>query len=319
MNQEKINLQQARDFGETFNASIKILRQNFRLFFQSILFLGGPFILLSSIAGAFYQSNALSMYSPSRILDMKNLLQQFGLAYLLFIIAALIANLMIMGTVFSFLMVYQEKGPGNFTVNDVGKTLRQNIGNILAIFFVFFAIGIVLVALLAGILYAIASAIPVLGVLVIIFLFLGILAFCPPFVWQFSVVYLVKMKEDKGVFESLGKTWNVLRGNFWWTWLIVVCSSIAIAIAGFVFTLPQAAYQMFIAFSNIRGGTGEVSIPFLMIATVCTFCATLLQSVLHLVNGVHYYSLAEKKDGEGLIERINEIGNMPTNNVNQQY
>jgi len=34
MNQEKINLRQVRDFGETFNASIKLVRQNFKLFLK---------------------------------------------------------------------------------------------------------------------------------------------------------------------------------------------------------------------------------------------------------------------------------------------
>ena len=59
----------------------------------------------------------------------------------------------------------------------------------------------------------------------------------PPLMWQLSVVYLVKMDEGSGVFQSLGKTKDVLRGNFWWTWVIVVCSSIGIGIAGIIFTL----------------------------------------------------------------------------------
>ena len=84
MNQEKVNLQQARDFTETFNASIKFIRQNFKLFFQCILLISGPFVLLSSIAGAFYQANALKMYTPMRIMDPATIFQQFGLAYLLF-------------------------------------------------------------------------------------------------------------------------------------------------------------------------------------------------------------------------------------------
>ena len=35
---EKINFRQVRDFGETFNVSVKFFRQNFKLFFQSLIF-----------------------------------------------------------------------------------------------------------------------------------------------------------------------------------------------------------------------------------------------------------------------------------------
>ena len=67
MNPEKINFRQTRDFGETFNVSIKFLRQNFKLFFQSVLFIAGPFVLISAIAGAFYQSNAINMFSITKL------------------------------------------------------------------------------------------------------------------------------------------------------------------------------------------------------------------------------------------------------------
>ena len=61
-NQEKITFRQARDFGEIFNVSVKFLRQNVKLFFQSLIYIAGPFVLISAIAGAFYQSSALSMH-----------------------------------------------------------------------------------------------------------------------------------------------------------------------------------------------------------------------------------------------------------------
>jgi hypothetical protein len=127
------------------------------------------------------------------------------------------------------------------------------------------------------------------------------------------------MQSDMGPLEAFGKTREAMRDNFWWTWVIVVCSSIGVGLAGLVFAMPQFAYQMVITFSNMRGEGEETSIGFIVVATICTFFSTLLYSVLYIINGVHYYSLAEKKDGQGLMERINEIGNTPPPNVNQQY
>lgn len=317
-NQEKINFRQVRDFGETFNVSVKFFRQNFKLFFQSLIFIAGPFVLISAIAGAFYQSHTVNLFSLARM-GQSTLFSQFGWTYLIFILATITANIVLLGTVFAFMINYMEKGPGGFTVNEVGRTVVKNIGNILAVFFILMFLTFVAIALVAGIVYLIATAVPALGVLFGIALFFGFLILLPPLMWQLSVVYLVKMQEGEGVLKSFGRTGKVMRGNFWWTWVIMVCAVMAVGIISFVFALPQAVYQFVLMFSHLKDATGEVSIPFLIVATVCTFCSTLLYSALYVISAFHYYSLAEQKDGIGLMERIDEIGNRPNNNVEQHY
>ena len=317
-NQEKINFRQSRDFGETFNVSIKFFRQNFKLFFQSLIFIAGPFILISAIAGAFYQSNAVSIFSMAQKGE-SDIFSQFGWTYLIFILAAILANIILIGTVFSFMINYMERGPGGFTVNNVSRILFKNMRNILAVFFILMFLTIIVLAAIVGIVFAISSVVPVLGILLGIALFFGFLILFPPLMWQLSVVYLVKMQEGKSVFESFGRTRKVMRDNFWWTWVIMVCAVFAVGIISFVFALPQAVYQIVLMFSHFKDNSGEPSIPFLIVATVCTFCTTLLYSGLYVISAFHYYSLAEQKDGIGLMERIDEIGNTPANNVEQQY
>src|ERR1035437_8039884 len=112
-NQEKINFFQRRDFGETFNVSVKFLRQNFKLFFQSLIFIAGPFVLISAISGAFYQSSALSFLSIAKT-QHTNIFSQFGWAYFLFIGTTIISSLVITGTAYSFMICYLEKGPNGF-------------------------------------------------------------------------------------------------------------------------------------------------------------------------------------------------------------
>lgn len=318
MNQEKINFRQVRDFGETFNVTVKFLRQNFKLFFQSLIFIAGPFILISAIAGAFYQSSAIEISTLGRV-SSGNPLAQYGWSFLIFMLSAIVSGIILIGTTFSFMINYMEKGPNGFSVNDVATKLLQNSGKILSVFFVLTLLSLLIIAVLVGIVIGLTTAVPVLGILFALAFIFGMLILFPPLMWQLSVVYLVKMQEDKGVFESFGRTREVMRGNFWWTWVIVVCSAIAIGIVGFVFTLPQIIYQMILLLSHIKNGGGETPLAFLIIATICTFCSTILYSALYVINAFHYYSLAEAKDGVGLMERINEIGNTPQNNVEQQY
>ncbi len=324
MNQEKINLRMVRDFGETFNVSVKFVRQNFKLFFKSLVFIAGPFLLVSSIAGAFYQTGAINMQSRLQSGRFGSdpwdiLADQFGWTYFIFIVASILANLALIGTVYAFMLTYAEKGPGQFTVNDVSAKLLKNAGGIIGIFFALTLLFILIFVVIIGIGIGIGVAVPALGVLFAIAAFFGIMILFPPLIWQLSVVYLVKMENGGGAIESFNKTKEVMRGNFWWTWVIVVCSSIGIGIMGFVFTLPQLAYQLVLTFSAMKGEETETSIPFIVIATICTFCATLLYSLMYVINGIHYYSLAEKNDGKGLLQQINEIGNITPPNVNQQF
>jgi hypothetical protein len=320
MDQEKISLLQSRDFGETFNVSVKFLRQNFKLFFKSILLIAGPFLLISGIAGAFYSSHSVSMMSITNMMaNSSNPFALYGWTFLLFMLASVIANIILLATVYSFMLNYLEKGPNGFTVNDVAGTLLRNLGKIFVLFFVLSLIAIILIVILVFIIAAIASMVPVLGILIGVGAFFGIMILFPPLMWQLSVVYLVRMQEGGGVFDSFGRTSQVMKGNFWWTWLIVVCSSIAVSIIGAVFTLPQIIYQMVLMVSSMRGGDTETSIPFFIVVTICTFFSSLTYSIIHVINAMHYFSLNEKKFGKGLMEKINEIGNTPDNNVNQQY
>lgn len=322
MNQEKINFRQSRDFGETFNVSVTFLRQNFKLFFMSLILIAGPFVLISAIAGAFYQSHAISLFSITALgksNGLSGILNQFGWEYVLFILATVVSSLMIVNTVYSYMLTYMEKGPGGFAVNDVTQTVIKNITNVLSVFIVFTVFIILFLVIVVGIIIGISAAVPVLGILLIFLLFIGLLIIMPPLMWLLSAIYIVKMHEGQGVFESYARAKEIMRGNFWWTWVIIVCAGIAVIIANFIFAIPQAGYQMVLMFSRLKGSNEEVSISFLVVATLCTFCTSILYSVLYVVCGFHYFSLAEKKDGLGLLERIDEIGTTPNNNVDQQY
>ena len=128
----------------------------------------------------------------------------------------------------------------HFTVADVNRTVIQNIGNVLGVFFVITLLIILIMAVIVGITIGIISASPVIGVLFAFFLIIGLLLIFPPIMWQLSAVYLVKMTEDRGVFESYRRTRDVMKNNYWWTWLIVVCAVLIIGLVGMIFTLPQA-------------------------------------------------------------------------------
>jgi hypothetical protein len=318
-NLEKINFRQVRDFGETFNVSVKFIKQNFKLFFQSLIFIAGPFILISSIAGAFYQSHSLTTVSVGHMGFRETMESNLGWLYFIFMAATMVSGLTLSAKIFSFMINYTEKGPGNFTVNDVSKTLIKNTGNVLSVFFTTTFLLILIVCVIVVITYVLIKSLPVLGVLLMIALFFGLLIIVPPLSWQLASIYLVKMQENKSLSESFSRTREVMRGNFWGTWLLMVCGLFVVMILAGAFKMPEIIFQLVLALSHKKSMVQETSVPFLIIATVCTFCSLLIYSCFYVISTFHYFSLAEKKDGIGLMDRINEIGNAPNDNVEQQY
>lgn len=302
MDQTKINFIQVRDFGETFNVSIKFIRQNFKLFFYSIICIAGPFILISALSGAYYESTTAGQFIPS------NYPKTLEPHLYLYIISTILSYIILIGAVFSFIITYTEKGPNNFTVNDVAWTFLKNI---LKLFSTALTITIVVVLIVAVI---IGIVTPLFNQTFISLLLIVILILSPPLTWQMSVIFLLRMQENKSSYEAYSRTKVVMRKNYWLTWLIAVCSTLAVGLAGFIISLPQIAYQVALMFH-----VTDPSVLYIIVSALCTFLTTIVYSVLYVINGVHYYSLAEKNDGQGLMERINEIGNTSKSNVEQHY
>lgn len=315
---EKINFRQTRDFTEVFNVSVKFMRQNFGAFFRSIVLVAGPFVLFSSVAAGYYQANAISFSSVTTVGSF-DFLSRFGWTAGIFFLASIISNLVVIGTVFSFMICYNEKGPGNVLVSDVSSKLFKNFGRIIVTFLSFLLLMLPLVAIAVGLGFAFVSAGTGMIFLYVLILFFCLLIIMPPLFWFSTSVYLSVLNDDVGPFTAFRKVSKVMRGNFWWTWVIVFCALLLIGIISFVFSLPQVIYQFVLTFSAIKGGGGEVSTAFIIVTAICTFFTTVVHSTLHIISGFHYYSLVEEKDGKGLLERIDEIGNTQINNVEQQY
>ena len=74
------------------------------------------------------------------------------------------------------------------------------------------------------------------------------------------------------------------------------------------------------AFSSIRGDGNEgTSLALMIVSSAGTFFSTLMYFIFLVFATVHYFSLREKKDGTGLMERIDEIGTRKDNSVEGTY
>jgi hypothetical protein len=319
-NPEKINFHVERDFSELFNTAAKFFHQNFKHLFKCLTYIAGPFLLISSIFGAFYQSHALKFMPGNSGLDAwRYLSQQFGWEYFAFLICSIFSGLILLTAVYGYMLLYSQLGPGNFDVAELKALVWKNITKSLKGFLICMLIicgAIAGISVVAGLLIAIFRLFAVvLMILLAIAFFLSI----PPFIWQYSTFYLPLLKdEDAGVSQSLRRVRELMRGEFFSTWLLVVASFILIMILSLVFTVPQLVYQIVMRLTTIPGDGSNTAL-FLIVTSICKFFSTMVYSVFYVICGLHYYSLSEKKEGTALLNRIDEIGNTPSDDVEQQY
>jgi hypothetical protein len=197
--------------------------------------------------------------------------------------------------------------------------LGRKAGTIIGTFLTIGILAAIIIGVVVGIMIGLGTAVPAAAVLLGLLLIIGALILLPPLIWRLSSLYIPALQEDFGVFEAYSKTGYIMKDNFWWTWVIVFCASLAVGCIAMVFAIPQAIYQVVLTWTAASGGDVDASVPFIIVCTVCTFFGTLVKSISHIIYAFHYYSLAEKYDGQGMIERINEIGNTPKNDVEQQF
>ncbi len=85
MNPQKIEFQRYRDFGQIINATFEFLRENFKQLAKAVIFLVGPFILLTGIFGGLYQKDLFSFTSTVTSLS------EFGISFGLYILFAILS------------------------------------------------------------------------------------------------------------------------------------------------------------------------------------------------------------------------------------
>lgn len=317
ISQEKINFKIARDFGETFNVSIKFLRQNFMSFFICLLFLAGPFVLLYSCVYAHYESVLLdknALLKAGRLYNVNTFTGEYFLSFFL----QMIAYLSMVNTTYAYMVVYNEKGKGNFSVGDVAKKMNSNIGKIIGGFLLFFILTVIFLVATFFIVGMIGESSDILGGILIFLLIILFLLVGPNLLWQLNTVFLIINYDDEIPISAYGRTREVMKDNYWWTWLIVVCSMLMVSLLSLLFAVPSILYTLINTYSTATIPE-ETSVLYVIVYITCAFLTTMVFSVFYIINSFHYFSLAEKKDGKGLLEKINEIGRIQTTLSGQQF
>jgi len=311
MNQKELPLkfEQIRTFGKVFADTRKLIRENFVVFFKTMLFLVGPVALFTCTIHTFYQVNIIGDDGG----DWSHIGTYVAASTIYTQLRWVINGLVTAMVVSHFMKVYREKGPGKFDVNDVTKSLLRDFGGSLLAAVLVLA-GVVIISLVvAGLIFGVAQLSPAGGVFLIFLGYVGYIIIRFPF-WYFaySIFHARLSGETKlNPFAGMQLAGYVFKGNWWFTWVVFACMWGLLYGLGYMISLPAEILSMGINLYDWNP-MQDKDIDWKLVESILTslgeFARTLIFTVFSAAISLHFYSLKEKKDGNGTREMLEQIG-----------
>ncbi|PJJ83835.1 hypothetical protein [Mucilaginibacter auburnensis] len=276
-------LARTRDFSALINDSFQFIKLNFKPLLRGFFTFCGFFVLASAATTAVYllqindwmQSAQEGQYGNS--LDMITKMKQFGLVAVVMFLFNVLTYSAVTVYVLVYIILYKEKGK-------VPPSNEEIWGYFKYYFFKVFG-----AVLLNGLLCGIASI------------------FClVPGIWLFPILALtfpVMIMENARYGYAFNQGFNLIKGNWWTTFGALFIMMLIAGISAGVISLPGTLWNQFALLLHWPGGN---------IAAILSALLSHLALVLYILPLVTlalcYFSLNEAKEGTGLMERINKLG-----------
>ncbi|MFC6997046.1 hypothetical protein [Rufibacter roseus] len=275
---QPIDFRVERDFGQKINATFGFIRQNFAPLSRCILFIAAPFALLAGIFSGLFQSSQLQALNGEYGAFDSFSMMVGNVHYLATMFFSLMAFVMLSLTVYSYLVLRMDyEGP--IEVTDVWEVVKSQ-----------------------------AVAVFYSSVAVVIMVALGMLLLIVPGIYLsvvLSIFIIVMVREDLGFIDAVERCFYLMKGNWWPTFGYILVIGLIQALIAFVASLPSMVVYVLRIF-HLPGGTNDM--VFIAASTFSSIVNLLLYVITTVALAFQYFTLVEIKDGVGLLEKVNQIG-----------
>ena len=307
---------QERDFGAKISAAFDFIGAHWRPLGKCLVYFALPAALLMGIGiglfiNPFYDmmgdpvaAQQAAQDDPTSLLKLYNF-GGLGLALL----GGVLAFLLLTGTLHGYVRA-RLRLPAAVPVTpaEVWAELRARLGRMLAIIGVVlgaYALMFLFFALLMGGLFAAFGKGSASGLTIGFLLFPLLYCLAIYVAIALSLFFPVLWMEDRGVFSTVGRCFQLIRGNWWATFGLILVATFLQSMLSFVFILPQYAV-MFGKMLHLPGLDSDV----VGLAASClyaagiifTYCLPLLALLFQ------YFNLVERREGHGLRLLVDQLG-----------
>jgi len=316
---KKIEFRKVRDFSQKFNATFEFLRQEFKPLLYCVIYIAGPFIVLGGIMGAYYQKNSLSLIDFSSFSE-ELLGSDFWISAVVMLVFSMLAYIFIFAALNEYIKLY--KASDHVRSQEVWTAVKQNltgyISSALALMvlmiFAMFAGGMILGGLI------VAANIILLNVFLFFAMMLGIMFL----VIIIYLSYITYNNEDIGIIGATNRVFKLLKGNWFDTLGLFIVAWIMTIVLNIIFSLPNMIMTSIGVFHSIESkDTIQLSLSEELLFGFTAFISStggfFVSIILMLVMIFQYYSLVEKREAHGLLNRIEEMGNKKQDEDEEHY
>lgn len=286
---QKIVFYKIRNFSQKLNATIEFIRQNALSLGKSILYILGPLAILNGLLFSQYINFAFGNLSGQEPMDVQNPLAfMVNPSYIGFMFLSSFSALLNFSIIFNFMKLYIKKYPEEITVVEV---LNASWKYLLPLF--------------------------VLGTITTILGMMGFIAFLIPGFYLmvvFSLSIPALFFEDKGVFGSIGRGFQLIRGKWWSTFGLLFVASILMYAVSMISILPFYAFYFMSLFSlveetGVAADTGSwwfqggmtLSIMLMFLGSFLAY------SIPMVALSFQYFNLVERRESLGLMSAIDQL------------
>jgi hypothetical protein len=227
-----------------------------------------------------------------------------------FILCMVMAYLMMVSFVCAMALKYQE-APDRPLIEGIWPYVKRTLGPAFGVFVTILLLVvtpyllIIVLAFWSGVGSVISSIVPIL-----IFLSFPLLIYLIVPLTIFMIAHVI---ERNALSVSLKRGFFLVREKWWNTFGVFLVISMLAGIASYLFMIP--AYILFFIQTLGSMDSGELSTEFGMwlgILYACGFLGSLFTGMYQMLGMLlQYYNLRERKEGTGLLRRIQEIDNPP--------
>lgn len=308
---KNVEFRKVRDFGDVLNVTFSFLRQNISVLGKSLLLIVGPVALVGGLSSlGMWSGFSLDPTSTSFEEDINYGL--FGLSYFLTIGMSMLSIVLALAVVNGYMLLYEQGNPDAITLQDVVNVVKERfwdmVGTAFFAFVLYIASFMILMfpVILVTVISSTASTV-IAGLLLFILMIAWVVAFFYFIVLAF-LLFPVRMHEKLPLFDAVKRSRYLMGGNYGNSLAVLIVSFLLMAVLGLLFSTPS--YILLFAggmHAVSEGDAGWMKYGLTLASVIGSLGSSLLYGIPVTAMGLQYFSLVEKKDKAGLMQRIDEI------------
>ena len=283
---QKIELRKTRDFSAKINIAFDFIRQNFKILAMSMIYISGPFIIIGGICSGLYQQKSLAGLGQGAFGNIFN--EWYGVM----IVFVLLGNVSSMIVVNEFVRLYELKeDPQSIDVSEIWQGVKENFMRILLAMLVISLLLILSFVLLILPLFYVGTVLSLIAPIMII--------------------------EKRNFGEAFGRCFFLISEKWWSTFGLLVVMFLIAGFMGYIFQLPQLIFTVVFALHKTTDALAEPAVweqaGIIVSSVISTIGSNLLQSIVFVAMIFQFYNLVERKEAQGLMNRLDSFGKTDVN------